>query len=289
MLPCAQRRVELVRVFGVPGEVVLVVGAVGGVHVDQEVRQPVLPQLQPCAHLRRIGFHVVAVEVEVLRLAAEAHAVRAVLVDAVVRRGILVAVHAEHRDVDQHHMVEQVRDLAGDRDIAQQHQPGVLALDLAGVDAGLQQHHGFVRGARGGRIEGAIATGDRHRHRPAFGRAAESVEMDHARRGPLQPLQISQRVGVAGRGAEMGGFGRGDPVGRARASRMGGRGGNAKQEGQQDAAQAHAGFPVSSRRGSAGEAGSVSGATAPPEMMNAIAWSIVQSVGVSSSSGTTSR
>jgi len=35
--------------------------------------------------------------------------------------------------------------------------------------------------------------------------------------------------------------------------------------------------------------GMVSGATAPPEMMKPIAWSTVQSVGVSSSTGTTSR
>ena len=36
-------------------------------------------------------------------------------------------------------------------------------------------------------------------------------------------------------------------------------------------------------------AGNVSGATAPPEMMKAIAWSIVQSVEVTWSSGTTTR
>ena len=37
------------------------------------------------------------------------------------------------------------------------------------------------------------------------------------------------------------------------------------------------------------EKGMVSGATAPPEMMKLIAWSTVQSVGVSFSTGTTSR
>ena len=36
-------------------------------------------------------------------------------------------------------------------------------------------------------------------------------------------------------------------------------------------------------------AGTLSGATAPPEITKAIAWSMVQSVGVSSSIGTTSR
>lgn len=35
--------------------------------------------------------------------------------------------------------------------------------------------------------------------------------------------------------------------------------------------------------------GTVSGATAPPEMMKLIAWSTVQSVGVSNSTGTISR
>ena len=188
VLPGAHGGVEFVRVLGVPGEVVLVIGAVGGVHVDQEIGQPRLPQLQPRAHLRRVGLDVVAVEVEVLRLAAETHRRGAVLVDAMVGAGILVAVHAEHRDVHQHQVIEQVRVFAGDRDIAQQHQPRILALDLARVNARLHQHHRLVRRACGRRVERAVTAGDHHRHRPAFGRAAERFQMDHARRRLLQSL-----------------------------------------------------------------------------------------------------
>lgn len=44
-----------------------------------------------------------------------------------------------------------------------------------------------------------------------------------------------------------------------------------------------------SYNGSTRLAGRVSGATAPPEMMKAIAWSMLQSVGVSSATGTTTR
>ena len=52
---------------------------------------------------------------------------------------------------------------------------------------------------------------------------------------------------------------------------------------------AHRVRSYSGRSGRRRGAGKVSGDTAPPEMMKAIAWSMVQSVGVSSSIGTSSR
>jgi len=134
----------------------LVVGAIGRVHVDEQVRQPGVEQLEPVAYFRCIGLHVVAVEIQILRGGAKAHDLRPVLIDAVVGRGVLVAVDVEDRQIKQDRVVEQAREFSANartpapgirivkHEIAQQHQARILAFDFAGVDAGLHEQDLFA-------------------------------------------------------------------------------------------------------------------------------------------------
>ena len=112
-------------------------------------------------------------------------------------------VHAEDGNEDQHGMVEQMRQLAGDGEIAQQHQPGILAFDFAGMDAGLHQHDRQFSGARILRRENAISIGNHRDHGPALRRHPIGLEPDLTWRRFLQPLEIGQGVGVAGGGSEV--------------------------------------------------------------------------------------
>ena len=78
--------------FMVIRDVAAIVCAVCNVTVDEEIRLPFIPELQPGARLGRVGFHVVAIEVLVRACRAPAHVGWTVLVDAVVRTGALVTV-----------------------------------------------------------------------------------------------------------------------------------------------------------------------------------------------------
>src|SRR5262249_38974147 len=80
----------------VPGDVVLEIGAVGDVVIDVEVRIPGVEELEPRAHLRRIGLDVVAIEIEALHIGAETRGLGTVLRRAMVGREIFVAVDIEH-------------------------------------------------------------------------------------------------------------------------------------------------------------------------------------------------
>ena len=50
----------------VPGDVVLHVGAVGDVVVDEEIGHPGVERAQPGAHFGRVGLHVIAIEIQAL-------------------------------------------------------------------------------------------------------------------------------------------------------------------------------------------------------------------------------
>ena len=93
------------------GDVVLEVGAVGHVVVDEEVGQPAMKHGHEGAGLRRIGLHVVAVQIEVGPVAAPAHLFGAVLVDAVVGRAPLMPIGVVHGDEDEDGAIEQAASL----------------------------------------------------------------------------------------------------------------------------------------------------------------------------------
>ena len=126
----------------------LELGAVGDMQVDFDQRVPFVDQAQHRLHFRRVGFHVVAVEVVALGGGAPAHFLRSALVGAIPGAEALVAVHAEHRHEHPDLLVQHAfRGLAFE-DFAQGEEARILAVDFAGVDAALDQHHGQTALAR---------------------------------------------------------------------------------------------------------------------------------------------
>ena len=72
------------RVVDQEGHVILVVHAVGHVVVHKKVGQPAVKHLQESAGLRRVGLHVVAIQIQIGPVAAPARQLGPVLVDPVV-------------------------------------------------------------------------------------------------------------------------------------------------------------------------------------------------------------
>ena len=182
------------------GDVILVIDAVGDVQVEVQRGIDAADQRQHRAHFGRVRLPVIAVEVQVLRRRAPPHRARAALVRTVPRAGAFVAVGVEDRHEHQIGMVEQPV-LAAQRDVAQQHQPGILAVDLARVDARLDQQHRLARAP----LAGADVI-----ERAALCAGAEAFDRQQ-RRGGDQPVEPRARRVVAGRIVEMRAFRRGDP------------------------------------------------------------------------------
>ena len=111
--------------------------AVGRVQIERHVRVVVGHQLRDGARFGRVELHVIAIEVEPLRvgtLALSAH--RPVLRAAVVEREPLVAVGVvDRRDQEDHRLQPVVVPARGE--VAQQHLRAFLALDFAAVDVAL--------------------------------------------------------------------------------------------------------------------------------------------------------
>jgi hypothetical protein len=137
------------------------------VQVDGDERIPSLEHVvHEAARLRRLEFHVVAVEVEALRVLANAFAGgRADLRLAMLGRDALVAVGVVDRGDEDDHPVAQ---LAMRRDqVAQQHQRGFFAFDFAGVNVGHDEDDRQLRRSRNVRPQ------DDQRQRAAFVRRGE--------------------------------------------------------------------------------------------------------------------
>ena len=112
-----------------------------------------------------------------------------------------MAVGVEDRHEHEIDMVEQSR-AAAHGDVAQQHEAGVLAVDLAGVDAGLGEQH---RPA-----DAAAAAGDHRIEGATLGAAAESLDPQQGRGGD-EPIDKSAGLVIARRGIEAARLGRRDP------------------------------------------------------------------------------
>ena len=70
-----------VRVF--VGQTVLKLGAVGDVTVDKEIGLPFAPETQPCARLGCVGFHIIAVQIQIGRSRPKSHLVGPILVNTI--------------------------------------------------------------------------------------------------------------------------------------------------------------------------------------------------------------
>src|SRR4030095_6400481 len=93
--------------FMLIGDVVLVVGAIRDVAINEQIRFPKIPQGQPGARLGRRGFHVIAIEILVSAGRAPAHFVGAVLVDTVVRADSFMTVGVVDGDKEYYQVFEQ--------------------------------------------------------------------------------------------------------------------------------------------------------------------------------------
>ncbi len=138
----AQRLVARVHGLDHDRDVVLELRPVRHVQVDRGERIPRVDHPQHRLHLGRVGLHVVAVEVEVLRCRAPAHLLGPALVGTVPAAEALVAVHIEHGHEDEHGLVERALGGAALQHFAQRHEARVLAVDLARMDAALDEDHG---------------------------------------------------------------------------------------------------------------------------------------------------
>jgi hypothetical protein len=198
----ARGGVELVAARGdrrhVDADVVLELGAVGGVEVDEQRRMVGVERAEQRGHLGGLGLDVVAIDVEPRVVGAKPHLHRAALVGPVVRAEPLVAVWVDHRDEHDVDGVERSgRDLAVEQ-IAQEPEPGVLALDLAGVDSGLEVDRRMI----------AAADVERE-HRPALAGPADLIAA-HVVVGPREVAAQLDRFVVAAGPRVLRGLGGGD-------------------------------------------------------------------------------
>lgn len=191
------------------GHVMFELGAVGGVQVGVDERVPRVEVLQQGHHLRGLRLGVVAVEVEVLRGGAPAHLLGAILVGTVVGAEALMAVHVEDGDEDGGDALEDAGLLLPGEQVAQQPEASVLAVNLTGVDAALEEDDGALLARRGGGREGAIRAGDERKQRPAFRRGANRVAADLAgkRLGEGAAERLHFRVAARARPAALFGDG----------------------------------------------------------------------------------
>ena len=152
--------------------------AIGCVQVDIGQRIPGVHEAQHRLHFRRVGLQVVAVQVQVLGGGAPAHFHRAALVRAVPFAKALVPVDVKHRHEQQHLLVERALARAAFEDFAQRQETRILAVDLAGVDAALDQRDGQTCLFGGRRREHAVVVCHQRLHRAAFRRDAEVDALD---------------------------------------------------------------------------------------------------------------
>ena len=119
--------------------VILHVEALADVAIDVENGVERAQQRDHRTGLRRVRLGVVAVEIDVTRVRIATLFSGPADMDEIVGAHLLVTVDIVDRHEDQIDMVEQII-LSVQGDVAQQHQPGILAVDLAGVNASLDEH-----------------------------------------------------------------------------------------------------------------------------------------------------
>ena len=117
--------------------------------VDADVRIVVAQQARQRSRFGRLELHVIAIEIEILRVRPTPDAAdRAVLQRTLAESDALVAVGVVDRRDEQHERVEPGGMLPVD-DLAQQDLQRFLALDFAGVDVALHVDAGQTARAHG--------------------------------------------------------------------------------------------------------------------------------------------
>ena len=175
-------------------------GPVRHVQVGIQDGIPRLQQRHHGAHLRRLDLHVVTVEVQVLRGHAPTHFFRAALVGPVPGLEPLVAIdveygHEQHRGAREGTAADTTFEHFAQRDEAR-----ILAVDLARMDAALEQHDRSLARTHGLGVERAIGRRRQREQRPVF-RCTAEFEAAHLRRpargvSRAQPLDLVISAGA---------------------------------------------------------------------------------------------
>src|SRR5262245_632538 len=112
------------------------------------MRIPSIKQSDERIGFRRFEFHVIAVEIEALRVFASTDAAnRAILRSAVIQADLLVAVGVVDRS-DQDDQIAEKRPKVADCDAPRQMKRRLLTFDFASVNVGLNEYDGLAGGAR---------------------------------------------------------------------------------------------------------------------------------------------
>ena len=147
--------------------------AVRHVQVDIRQRIPGVHQRQHVLHLGRIGLHVFAVQIVVLRRAAPAHFHGTALVRPVPLAEALMAVDIEDRHEQQHLLVQRARRCLAFQYFAQGQETRVLAVDFPRMDAALYQQHRYLAQLGHVRRQRARVGNGQRQHGAVFRRAAK--------------------------------------------------------------------------------------------------------------------
>ena len=142
--PIEYAAVEVLRRFRRIRNVILKIDSVGHMTVNVQIGKPRGEQPKHGPHLRCVGFHVIAVEIEILRIDAPSHLFRTVLVYAIVLPGALMSINTKDRHKQQDRVIKKRLILFGDRNLAHQHQACILSVDLTGVNSTLNKYDGVA-------------------------------------------------------------------------------------------------------------------------------------------------
>ena len=178
--PALRRRGNVLIARHVPSDVVLDIGTIGHVIIDQEIGHPGIEDLEPGAHLGRVGFDVIPIEVEALRGVAQSGQSRSALAHAMKRAELIVPIDVEDGDDDEDRLIEPCRMGLRHGHIADEHQDCIFAFDFARVNAALDHDDGFAGLCGGFRREGAVFRDDERDSLAAFGRGADFDHFDEA-------------------------------------------------------------------------------------------------------------
>ena len=140
-------------VFVVISDVAAIVSAVSYVAIDKQVGFPLVPETNPGTRFRRVGFHVVAIEILIRAGRAPTHLDWTILVDPIVWARSFVSVGVVNRNEEQDDVCQQSFESFRDAEVAKQSETRVFAVGFTGVNAGLNQDDRFSLCVRGFRRE----------------------------------------------------------------------------------------------------------------------------------------
>lgn len=207
-------------------------GAVRHMQVRIDDRIPGVDQPQQGACLRRVGLHIVAVQIVVLGRGADAALHRSALIGPVPAAETFVTVRIIDRDEQDHLFLQRARGDFTLQQLAQGQIARVLAIDLAGVNAALDQNDRQTAFTRRLWRQGAAARNRQRMEGSSFRRRAEGEGPHGVRIGRSKGGVQRRDLGITAGMGEAGPLRLGDKR-RIEVLRQNGGGPDLNQQGQQ--------------------------------------------------------